>query len=206
GGSLSDTANLLGMLEGDESGSRSSSELTPGARIQTRNRTDFWRSLRETISAIIGGETEDRMVMVTPQAGMIVVKALPHELSAVRDFLERSELSVKRQVILEAKILEVRLSEGFEAGINWNAISGQLAHNYNRARLTTLDDQITIQRDAGGTTSQQMIVDGVLKTSDDLFSSVLQVGDISQLLSLLETQGNVQVLSSPRVSTVNNQK
>ncbi|MDQ2075222.1 pilus (MSHA type) biogenesis protein MshL [Marinimicrobium sp. ABcell2] len=201
GGSLSDTANLLGMLE-DGAGGRSSSQLTPGSRVQTLNRTDFWRSLQETVGAIIGGETGDRMVMVTPQAGMLVVKALPHELSAVREFLERSELSVKRQVILEAKILEVRLSEGFEAGVNWDAISGQLAHEYNRGRFDTNERQRNIQN---GSVSA-LTSNNVLQASENLFSSVLQVGDISQLLSLLETQGNVQVLSSPRVSTVNNQK
>jgi MSHA biogenesis protein MshL len=204
GGSLSDTANLLGML--DEGAGARSGSLTPGSRIQTLNRTDFWRSLRETVSAIIGGETDDRMVMVTPQAGILVVKALPHELSAVREFLERSELSVKRQVILEAKILEVRLSEGFEAGINWDAISGQMMHQYQRGRATSLDDQVTIRHDGTGTSAQQLVNEGVLRASENLFSSVLQIGDISQLLSLLETQGNVQVLSSPRVSTVNNQK
>lgn len=205
GGSLSDTANLFGMLD-SEGGSSGGSQLTPGSRIQTLNRTDFWPSLRTTISAMIGGENEDRMVMVSPQSGLIVVKALPHELSTVRDFLERSELSVKRQVILEAKILEVRLSEGFEAGINWGAISGALVHNYNEGRITNRNDEITFQRDASGTSMQRLITDGVLETSENLFGSVLRVSDISQLLDLLETQGNVQVLSSPRVSTVNNQK
>ncbi len=205
GGSLGNSANLFGMLDGERGGSVGT-ELSPGARIQTLNRTDFWPSLRATISAMIGGESEDRMVMVNPQSGMIVVKALPHELSAVRDFLERSQLSIKRQVILEAKILEVRLSEGFEAGINWNAISGQLAHNYNQGRITSRNDELLIQRDFPGSSAQQLITDGVLETSENLFSSVLRVGDISQLLDLLETQGNVQVLSSPRVSTVNNQK
>src|SRR5690606_37078419 len=102
----------------------SGSALTPGSRVQTLNRTDFWSSLEKTVVSMIGGEVDNRSVMVTPQAGMVVVKAMPHELSAVRNFLERSELSIKRQVILEAKILEVRLSEGFEAGINWNQVSG----------------------------------------------------------------------------------
>lgn len=213
GGSQSDSANLLGLLDGG-GGSRSSSEMSPGSRIQTLNRTDFWRSLRDTVSAIIGGETDDRMVMVTPQAGMLVVKALPHELSAVREFLERSELSVKRQVILEAKILEVRLREGFEAGINWNAISGQLAHEYSRGRYTNSENQQALEGRVGARNRSPLFdiearglsSAGVLRASENLFSSVLQIGDITELLSLLETQGNVQVLSSPRVSTVNNQK
>ncbi|UTF61399.1 pilus (MSHA type) biogenesis protein MshL [Gilvimarinus sp. DA14] len=205
GNNSGDTQNLLSMADGDTS--ERSTALTPGSRVQTLNRTDFWLSVRTAVAAIIGGESEDRMVMVSPQAGILVVKALPHELNSVRDFLERSELSVGRQVILEAKILEVRLSEGYDTGIDWSEISGQLAYGYNRDLGRTLNDQITWTESLNGDLSaQQTVTDGILKQTDRLFTSVLQVPDISELISLLQTQGNVQVLSSPRISTVNNQK
>ncbi|WP_051234814.1 pilus (MSHA type) biogenesis protein MshL [Marinimicrobium agarilyticum] len=207
GGSDSEAANLLGMLGSGEDAGGGDASLSPGARVQTRNRTDFWSSLEDSVAAIIGGDAGDRMVMVSPQAGMIVVKAMPNELNAVREFLERSELSVRRQVILEAKILEVRLSEGFQAGINWGAIGGQLQYGYNRGESDAFNDQVTINRSMSGLDSAtQTTVDTFQKASEGLFTSVLQVGDIRDLLSLLETQGSVQVLSSPRVSTVNNQK
>ncbi|MET0356587.1 MAG: pilus (MSHA type) biogenesis protein MshL, partial [Cellvibrio sp.] len=135
----------------------------------------------------------------------------------VREFLERSELSVKRQVILEAKILEVSLNEGFEAGVNWGAISGQIANTKNIADGFALDELTSAthaefrptksyrySRDNEGVETQ-FVQDG----SQEIGSSVaglIQVQDITKLLSLLETQGSVQVLSSPRVSTVNNQK
>jgi len=183
-----DSANLLSMLDSAEKNkSGGGGSITPGSRVQTLNKTDFWASLHSTVVSIIGGENENRSVTVSPQAGMVVVKALPNELSAVRDFLERSELSVKRQVILEAKILEVRLSEGFEAGVNWSAINGSLQQTYSKTKSFG--------------SNQASVVSG-----NKVFSSILQVQDISKLLSLLETQGAVQVLSSPRVSTVNNQK
>lgn len=215
GSDAGDTANLLGMLEGGEN-KAAGSGLTPGSRVQTINRTDFWYSLHKTISAMIGGETDDRLVVITPQAGMVVVKALPHELSAVRDYLERSELSVKRQVILEAKILEVTLSEGFEAGINWGQISGQLSYGFN------LQDGYDVASGGAAVDKFRPITrtityydnDGVLQSlavptreaTEGTFAGLLRIGDISKMLSLLETQGEVQVLSSPRVSTVNNQK
>lgn len=215
GGASDDTANLLDM--GSRDGDRKvGGALTPGSRVQTLNRTDFWSSLQIALTAIIGGDNDERMVMVTPQAGMIVVKAMPHELNAVRDFLERSELSIKRQVILEAKIIEVQLNEGFEAGINWNQIGGQLAHAYNIA------DGFNIAGTAGSVDKWRSITETFFYTDADgnqqsmsvpgregtgtTFASLLRVNDVSKLLSLLETQGQVQVLSSPRVSTVNNQK
>lgn len=219
GGGSSDTANLLGMIESaqQQQTGRSGSSLTPGSRVQTLNRTDFWASLEQTVVSMIGGETESRKVMVTPQAGMVVVTAMPHELSAVRDFLERSELSIKRQVILEAKILEVRLSEGFEAGVNWGAISGQITAAKN------LQDGFALNTDGSAETAEfrPLIRNNVYQDAEGnlqnlevpvreavggTVAGLIQVGDITKLLSLLETQGTVQVLSSPRVSTVNNQK
>ncbi len=222
-----DTANLLGMLESAEKNKTSNSGgnggsggqgITPGSRVQTLNHTDFWSSLHSTVASIIGGESESRSVTISPQAGMVVVKALPSELSAVRDFLERSELSVKRQVILEAKILEVRLSEGFEAGVNWSAISGQLAYSQNildgyPINTDGSNAQVGERRnltynypyyDKDGVL-QNLAIPGGEKIGGT-FASLLKVQDISKVLSLLETQGSVQVLSSPRVSTVNNQK
>lgn len=212
GGSSNESTNLLSMIESankSAGGGGSGSTVTPGSRVQTLNRTDFWASLEKTVVSIIGGKSESRSVMVTPQAGMIVVKAMPNELSAVRNFLERSELSIKRQVILEAKILEVRLNEGFEAGVNWGAISGQMGYSHSTGIGTKeITDSQTISYGSGGT------IMGATRTTgesyeigpDNLFSSVFQVTDITKILSLLETQGSVQVLSSPRVSTVNNQK
>jgi len=186
-------SDLLSYIENSSNNNRTrqSSGITPGARIQTLNKTDFWGSIHQTITAIIGGEMDGRMVMTNPQAGLVVVKALPDELSAVRQFLEKSELSVKRQVVLETKILEVKLNDGFEAGINWGAISGAL----------------TTSTSASGTnlSLEELLFHGKGQ-SESMVTGVLNVLDITQLMKLLETQGHVQVLSSPRISTVNNQK
>jgi len=201
----SENANLLGMLEGFEGGS--SADLAPGSRVQTLNRTDFWRSLSQAIEAMIGGSEGERRVMVSPQAGMIAVKAMPNELNTVRDFLERSELSVKRQVILEAKILEVQLSDNYQAGINWGEINGMLRYQSQRGTDSFYNRETSYNVPAPGQGSAlRTLSDGLVQGSSELFTSVLQVGNINDLLSLLQTQGNVQVLSSPRVSTVNNQK
>ncbi len=183
--------SLLGLIAGDEQrkgGADRSVGSIPGARIQTLSKTDFWGSLQKAVVALIGGLEGGRDVTVTPQAGLVIVKALPNELQGVREFLERSSLSVKRQVLLEAKVVEVRLSDEFNAGINWNAITGQLNQWRN---ISSIDSSGTITVD---------------ESLDDTFFSVLQVNSINDLLDLLATQGSVQVLSSPRIATVNNQK
>ena len=132
---------------------------------------------------------EQRKVITNPQAGVAVVTAMPKELAAVREFLNKAKLSVKRQVIIEAKILEVQLSDAHQSGINWNAINGQLLLNKNASEF-------------GADVSITEVSEGV----GQVFSSLVRISDITQLLSLLKTQGDLQVLSSPRVATVNNQK
>ncbi len=181
-------SNMLSMAGGKDDGVRSGPGITPGSRVQTLNRTDFWPKVEASVAAIVGVEQPGRNVIVNAQAGLVVVTGMPAELSAVREFLYQSESSAKRQVVLEAKILEVRLNEGFESGINWNAIQGQLQYSNNVVRSEGIN-----------------IVD-VLQSGPEVFASIFKVVDIRELLSLLETQGAVQVLSSPRVSTVNNQK
>ena len=189
----SNSTNLLEFLPSDGAGSSSntssSSGISPGSRVQTLSKTDFWTGLSKSLLTIIGGDKEGRFVMANPHSGLIVVKAMPRELSSVRKFLADSELSVKRQVILETKILEVRLNDSHQSGINWGAITGSISAQQNNIGDVSLNDVF------GG--------DGEVES---LVSTVVNVTDITNLLLLLETQGNVQVLSSPRIATVNNQK
>ncbi|MGS2717658.1 pilus (MSHA type) biogenesis protein MshL [Eionea flava] len=207
---VSDTSVLTGNVEstaqaGGQTSTQSTnlsgdgSNINPGSRIQTRSETDFWRSLKEALSELIqegdqasgnaSDATNPRKVIVNPQTGVAIVTAMPNELSAVRRFLDDARLSLKRQVILEAKILEIQLSKNHQTGVNWDSINGQLLLGNN---VSTFDTGVSIEE----------VSEGV----GEVFSSLLRISDIGTLLSLLETQGNLQVLSSPRVSTVNNQK
>ena len=157
-----------------------------GSRIQTATQADFWSALAETLTLIVGTEG-DRKVVVSPQSGIVVVHAFPKELMSVQDFLDKAELSLRRQVILEAKILEVQLNEGFQAGINWAAVA------------EAGDDKTVTFGQTGADLSPANEIGGV-------FSAALDLKDFTGLIDLLGSQGTVQVLSSPRISTVNNQK
>lgn len=183
---------LLGTLL--DTGSNGNISTTTGARVQTLTKSDFWSGLRDSISSMInvdeGGRGEKR-VFVSPHSGIIIVKAYSEELRLVRSFLEDTQLIAQRQVLLEAKILEVQLSKGFESGIDWTAINGQAYLLKNISALSPLPNpsNITFTESAG-----------------EIFTSLVGVNDLQKLLNLLSTQGEVQVLSSPRISTVNNQK
>jgi len=197
------------------------SHAIQSARISTNADTNFWEELTAAVRALVGTEG-GRSVVVSPQSGVIVVRALPNELRAVERYLKASQLAVDRQVILEAKIIEVELNDGFQAGINWAAFTTGRNH---RLSTGTAAPGTVLQTDgslASGVTAvdyaartftgaklasipgQDLVADPSL--AGGLFGLAFQTSSFAALLSFLETQGGVQVLSSPRIATLNNQK
>lgn len=159
-----------------------------GSSVQSSSQTDFWKDLKEAITGVIGSGP-DRTVVISPQAGLVTVRGLPSEIEAVRAYLGQTEESLQRQVILEVKIIEVTLSDDYQQGINWTKIAGSVGTtdlNFSNNSFS-VGNNITAQ--VGGLGSLSFIGD-----------------DFAGMINLLETQGNAQVLSSPRVTAINNQK
>jgi len=161
-----------------------------GSSVDTRSEVNFWRELEISLRTMIGSEG-GRSVVVNSQAGIVLVHALPRELHQVGRYLDRIQSSMGRQVILEAKILEVQLNDQFQSGINWNVLG---------IGNDSTNDGGMSQRATNTFTNTS------LQNFDTMFTLNAGKGSFNLLIKLLQTQGNVQVLSSPRLSTVNNQK
>ncbi len=87
--------------------------LRDASNVMTRTDSDFWKELKLSLETLVGGKEGGRSVVISPQSGVIVVRAMPDELRSVDRYLHATQLAVERQVILEAKILEVELNSGF---------------------------------------------------------------------------------------------
>jgi MSHA biogenesis protein MshL len=159
-----------------------------GTSINTRTETDFWGNLETSLKEMLGN-AEGRSVLVSPQAGLVTVRALPSELKTIGNFLSISEESLQRQVIIEARILEVILDDEYQQGINWTQV---LSHSGST--------------DIGLNTSSGSFANEITASIGGITSLSFLNKDFSGVLNLLDTQGNVQVLSSPRVTAINNQK
>lgn len=182
--------NNSNSSNGSNSSSNGSSDSSNGTFIRSRTKTDFWGELKETLTAIIGDTGNGRQVVVTPQAGLVTIRAFPSELRQVRTFLNSAESHLQRQVILEAKIIEVTLSDGYQQGIQWDNVLGHVGNtnvNFGTSKGPGLSDKITSA--IGGVTSLS-----------------IKGSDFTTMINLLDTQGDVDVLSSPRVTASNNQK
>jgi len=194
---------------GNNSGGATGRAQNPGSRISTSSQANFWGTLRETVSSIVGSG-EGRSVIVDPQAGLVVVRAMPGELRDVRGYLGAAQENLQRQVVLEAKILEVSLSESNETGINWAALGDGSNGDAVIAGQGTISQGTTdVLTDSGAFDPTSITSPGGTGGAFE-FGGIFAIGaranDFAALIRLLDTQGDVQVLSSPRVSTLNNQK
>ena len=189
----------------------STSELS-GSQVETESEADFWAELRVALKAIVGND-DGRSVIINPQSGVVVVRALPSEIRDVSKFLGTTQAVVERQVILEAKIIEVELSDGFQSGINWTAL-GQPGPGKTvfgaQSGGGSIFSGTGVTGTAGSAVDLQPGVAPISNIADTalggVFSLALNLNDFTAFIELLETQGKAQVLSSPRVSTINNQK
>ncbi len=193
-----------------------------GSQVSTQSSTDFWKELARTLTSVAcGGSCSDgQSVTVSPQSGVVIVRAHPAELREVARYLKTIQGNLDRQVVLEAKIIEVELNDRFQSGINWALLAQQ--DSKNRSALfgqtgggTLVNGNSNILTSSSETATNSGILDPrtlsqVVGTATSAFggafSLALSTGDFTAFIELLKGQGQVHVLSSPRVSTVNNQQ
>jgi MSHA biogenesis protein MshL len=218
--------------------------LAPGQSTQvgTTDANDLWRELRLTLASLLGcqvpavaGRDEavcegGRRLVVSPQSGMVLVRVMPDEWKVVSEYLRASQNYVAKQVLIEAKIMEVTLNDGYEAGINWAKFFtprggtlgfGQLTAGTQlgsspsglpltgglppTGQATPLAAGVGITAFGAPSGAGQALTSAGTATGS-LFGVAFQGANFALLLSFLETQGTVHMLSSPRIATMNNQK
>lgn len=186
---------------------------TEGSRVSTSSKTDFWLELAGAVRGLIG-TGEGRSVITSPQAGIMAVRGMPDELRQVDKFLKAAQMAVERQVMLEAKVVEVELRDGFQSGIDWSALkngggaTGAIGVLGGNTTSNTLVSGVQSNLPGFPTGGTALLADGVSipQAGGGLFGLALATDGFQAVLGFLETRGDVQILSSPRVATLNNQK
>ncbi|MGQ0586741.1 MAG: pilus (MSHA type) biogenesis protein MshL [Gammaproteobacteria bacterium] len=213
-----------GAQPGEAAGGGSTGTVAASG-IETQSDADFWTEIDATVRTLVP-EGNGRKLIVNADAGLVVARAMTSELRNVESYLRTLQANLTRQVILEAKIVEVALSESFQAGINWNVV-GATSDGYS-GLIGQFGGQNALDDGVSSTAGQQFAVDpatgrftpiavdpntGLTGPSSlpasaigGAFTALLNVNDFNAVIEMLQGQGDVKVLSSPRVATVNNQK
>jgi general secretion pathway protein D len=193
-GEVAVATEIRGTGSDSSSGGGSSGGNNSNTKVKNISDNNFWQSLAGNIANIIGeksGATGGKNnlsdnIIVNRESGYISVRATSRQQTQVQKFLAKVLGSAKRQVLIEATIAEVTLSDTYQAGIDWSVISGADSNEQVQQTLT------------GSNLAIAPVFTATLTGSS-------RGNALSATLKALETFGNVKVLSSPKVMALNNQ-
>lgn len=166
--------------------------------VLSETNNSFWLTLTENISKFIAKETTDeekvkttkavnsKNILINKETGFLTVKATEKQHKQIQRYVDLVLSSAKRQVLIEATIAEVTLSDEFQAGIDWNQVSP--------SGNTTFSQSLT-----GANLGASPFFSATFANNSNTF------GSISGSVRMLESFGKVKVLSTPKVMAINNQ-
>jgi MSHA biogenesis protein MshL len=165
--------------------------------ITTSGTSDFWKEIRRGLEVIIFGDTKSgsdgdgsysrgdssgKKLIISELAGIVHVTDYSDNMERIENFLNDVEKAVRKQVMIQAHIVEVTLNDNYKLGINWEYLTG-----YNNTSFSI--SQGLVNNPATG-----------------VFVLNFTGEKLTALLDAMKEQGQVNVLSSPKISTMNNQK
>jgi len=170
-------------------------------RVNSRASNRFWETLTQNILSIIGeaqsGGSGERLqsdrLIVNPEAGVLTVKATSHEHELIQAFIDRVLTNARRQVMIEATIVEVSLNDQYQAGVDWRILldEGKAGFGVNQQLLGQITDGVI----------DNAVSSFVFGYTDPDANGKL----IEATVRLLREFGDTKVLSSPRLMVLNNQ-
>jgi general secretion pathway protein D len=196
------TSSGISTTGGGSGGGSSNSENKANSDIENESINEFWTTITLNIGGILGQEINassgSRLVtgnniIVNRESGIIAVRATSKEHKSIKGFIDQVVGSAQRQVLIEATIAEVQLSDKYQAGIDWSVVSETAIVGGNTV-LTKGGIQDVIGGSLGSSPFFQLATSGTINGNP-----------LNITLKALETFGDVKVLSSPKVMTLNNQ-
>jgi MSHA type pilus biogenesis protein MshL len=228
------TALVSGAIGGRTSGaSTTQSQASAGSsrqgsssggysNVESKGTSDLWGDIEKGIKGMLSPEGQ---ILISKASNSIVITDYPKHLNKVAEFLETISGTVQRQVMIQAKIIEVTLSKDYQAGVDWKFIqnlprmsnlSWGLAKSATAKGATgypgysgSSGTDTTGGTGTSGTGGETVDIPGVFNIMP--FGGLFRIGAadtdvlLSDIVEALSEQGTVNILSSPRISTLNNQ-
>ena len=199
-GATSSGVQSQGGGGGNSSGG--SGDNKASSKIENKSVNEFWSTITKNIGGILdqqinatsGSKVEgSNNIIVNRESGIIAIRATRKKHKVVKKFIDQVVGSAQRQVLIEATIAEVQLSDHYQAGIDWSLVSETATVGGNTV-LTKGGIQDVIGGSLGSSPFFQLATTGTINGNP-----------LNITLKALETFGDVKVLSSPKVMTLNNQ-
>lgn len=175
--------------------------------IETKSQEAFWDNLEKTLNILISDPSkpvisdnkQSNQVSIYRESGIVLVKAYPRTLQVVESFLNQINDNSIKQIVIEAKILEITLNEEFSSGIQWELLKKKLYMTSFNAVTSPLQDTNKLFNNTN-------LVSSNVPESNIISAKFSNGTDFKSVIQALSSQGKISVLSSPRVATLNNQR
>ncbi|HEY9198330.1 MAG TPA: pilus (MSHA type) biogenesis protein MshL [Gammaproteobacteria bacterium] len=161
-------------------------------QVASTSNHQFWRTLEHNVRAILGeavatdSTDSSAAVIINAESGIISVRATGRQHQQIQGFLDQVLVNAQRQVMIEATVVEVKLNDKYQLGVDWNLIANGAGWSVEQALLGT-------------------------NLSEEPFSLLTyadpdaEIGDTTTTIGMLRQFGDVKVLSSPKIMAINNQ-
>ena len=175
-------AGSTGRLSGSANGASVSGNQDLDAVSNAKRDTSLDRNAREYRQLFAAN------VIANKETGVLSVRASERQHKAIQEFIDRVQAGARRQVLIEASIVEITLNDNFQAGVDWSRLGGG-------GRLS-------------GFTFKQELLGNSLTAAPRLaigYNNSTAIGDLAASIRLLQTFGDTKVLSSPKLMVLNSQ-
>lgn len=206
--------------------------LENGANISMnmQNVADFWQELENNLCLMLACHQKEKGVScqkgkcshssysLNRYAGILTVYGNEQQQKRVADYLAQLQRMITTQVIIEAKIVEISLSDDYKAGVNWDVLAGQQLHNF---KLTLPFGELVdplqpmgqvntpttgappIPPEPGAAVAGQTAQ--IMNKPRDVFSLGINTPNVNAIVTFMERFGTVRTIANPRLTVLNNQ-
>ena len=196
-------------------------EDEPQSRIETKETFDFWKNIKDEMTLILNNGTEKYVAtapIINPQSGMITVTGMKSQVARAEKYIKEMQRRMKKQVLLDVHIIEVQLSNSYQTGIDWSRFQLGLKSSFGLAPTPVK----IYEKDKDGKSTGTLIGNKLVENVGSMWSVGHQTGEksgnsstwtlgaslnfnIDGMMNFLEEKGKAKVVSSPKVTTINNQ-
>jgi general secretion pathway protein D len=190
---------------------QSSDGAQTGIKITSEDEVKFWEELDTEFQSVLNRPHDSykaEVPIINKNAGLVTITATAKQLKRFEDYLKKLQDKVQLQVLIDVQLLSVTMSEGKTTGVDWQQLyalqniqySAHTLGNQNAATWEGTGKDVNILTSTIGAAGSANAIDGAAR-----LVSIKTGGELNEVIKFLQTQGDVNSISNPKVLTLNNQ-
>ena len=200
-------AGMSGGMSGGTLGQSQPSLSQSGIKIESEDEVKFWEELDVEFQKILNRPHDEYVAsapIINKNAGLVTVTATDKQIKRFDKYLKQLQDKVQLQVLIDVQLLSVTMSEGKSTGIDWKQLYKLQNIQLSAQKLYNDNVQTWETAGTGVNVTETAIAADTIHGAANLVS-IKAGGELNEVIKFLQTQGDVNAISNPKVLTLNNQ-